>query len=61
MDINKVNNFERCCGCAACFNICPQNAISFEKNIKGFMYPKIIKSKCVSCGLCKKVCMYFDK
>ena len=47
---------ERCSGCTACKNICPQNAISMEYNSEGFKYPKIDESKCVDCGLCKKVC-----
>ena len=25
-----------CCGCTACFNICPVNAIKFEEDNEGF-------------------------
>lgn len=45
-----------CCGCNACGDICPQNAISFNTDNEGFWYPSIDQSKCVNCGLCDKVC-----
>lgn len=56
--INKVldEGKENCCGCYACFNICPVNAITMIKDEKGFFYPKIDKEKCINCGLCLKVC-----
>jgi len=46
----------KCCGCSACFNICPKNAISMEYDSEGFLYPKIDNDKCIKCGLCLKVC-----
>lgn len=49
---------EECCGCGACMNICPRNAISMQEDEYGFIYPHIDVDKCVSCGLCKKVCSY---
>ena len=45
-----------CSGCSACFNICPQRAISMEENAEGFLYPQIDKDKCNNCGLCTKIC-----
>ena len=45
-----------CTGCMACNNICPKKAINIETGKDGFSYPKIDKSKCINCGLCKKVC-----
>ena len=45
-----------CCGCGACVNVCPNNAISFEEDRKGFLYPHIDKDKCVDCGYCKYAC-----
>lgn len=47
-----------CCGCGACVNICPKNAISLFEDESGFLYPKIDKEKCINCGLCKKNCAY---
>lgn len=47
---------EKCCGCSACFNTCPKNAIKMVKDKDDFEYPKIDKNKCINCGLCRKVC-----
>lgn len=50
-----------CCGCRACENICPKKAITMIENKEGFLYPQIDKSKCINCGLCKKVCPLINK
>lgn len=47
---------EDCCGCTACYAICPKNAISMEADEEGFLYPVIDEEKCVRCGSCLKVC-----
>lgn len=47
---------EDCCGCTACYNICPKEAIKMEPDREGFLYPKIDQSLCIDCQLCKKVC-----
>lgn len=61
--IDNIN--KNCCGCAACYNICPNDAIKMEENDEGFKYPIVNKNKCVNCGLCKRVCPvinnYLDK
>lgn len=51
----------KCCGCHACYNACPQNAIIMKKNELGFKYPVIDKEKCINCGLCQKVCPILNK
>lgn len=51
----------KCCGCHACYNACPQNAITMEESELGFKYPVIDKEKCINCGLCKKVCPILNK
>lgn len=51
-----INRKEDCCGCNACGDICPKDAISYHTDNEGFWYPQIDKSKCVNCGLCNKVC-----
>ncbi len=53
-----VEKLENCCGCGACKNACPKNAISMKSNNEGFLYPDINKSLCVECGLCKNVCAF---
>lgn len=47
---------EECCGCSACYAICPKHAIVMERDEEGFEYPQIDQSKCVFCSLCLKVC-----
>lgn len=47
-----------CCGCGACANICPKNAISMKTDEYGFVYPEIDNTRCVDCGVCKNVCAY---
>lgn len=51
---------DKCSGCFACFNVCPKKAISMVEDENGFIYPKIDESKCINCGLCKKVCPSLD-
>ena len=57
-NINKVleKGKENCCGCYACYNICPVDAIKMKVDKKGFYYPVIDDKKCIDCGLCLKVC-----
>lgn len=47
---------EKCCGCAACVNICNFNAISMKADIEGFLYPEINQKICCHCGACERVC-----
>lgn len=59
--MSKIILFEDkkdCSGCQGCRNICPENAITMEKDEYGFLYPRINPDVCVECGLCKKVCAF---
>lgn len=47
---------KNCCGCMACRNICPSNAILVKKDEKGFLYTNVDLGKCINCHLCEKVC-----
>ena len=47
-----------CCGCGACMNICPRNAIMMVEDECGFLYPRIDESLCVKCQRCTKVCAF---
>ena len=47
---------EECCGCSACYAICPQHAITMDSDEEGFEYPRINPEKCIRCYLCLKVC-----
>ena len=53
--IDKLKKSE-CCGCNACGDVCPKNAISFVEDNEGFLNPVIDYNKCIECGLCDKVC-----
>lgn len=50
-----------CCGCRACEQICPKQAISMQKNSEGFFYPVLNEAVCVNCGLCEKVCPMMNR
>lgn len=59
LNVKHINICDsECCGCGACLNICPKNAISMRKDDAGFIYPFVDKDKCINCGLCEKVCNY---
>lgn len=45
-----------CCGCGACANICPVQAITMQEDKEGFEYPVINEEKCIRCHKCTSVC-----
>lgn len=49
-----------CCGCSACFAICPKTAITMSPDALGFRYPDVDPDKCIECKLCEKVCAFND-
>lgn len=49
---------EQCCGCSACYAICPVDAVSLKKDAEGFFYPIVDNQKCTHCGLCNQVCPF---
>lgn len=57
----QIEDKSLCCGCTACKNICPQNAIEMQEDEEGFLYPVVNKEKCINCGLCRKVCPILNK
>lgn len=46
----------KCCGCGACEQICPVNAIEMREDSEGFLYPDVINEICVGCNKCDTVC-----
>lgn len=56
--MNLYKDAEHCSGCGACFQACPQKAISLKPNEFGFIFPSIDNVKCVECGACQNVCPY---
>ena len=55
-EIKLFENKSDCCGCGACYNACPRNAIFFIEDEYGFRFPKIDKEICISCGQCIMTC-----
>lgn len=51
-------NKNECCGCTACATICPKQAITFNYDMEGFLYPRIDFTKCVGCLKCEAVCAF---
>lgn len=59
--MDKIVDRNLCCGCHACYNICPKNAIEMQADEKGFLHPVINQDKCINCGKCKKACPVLNK
>lgn len=47
---------EECCGCTACYAVCPKDAITMVQDEEGFEYPVVNEKKCVFCYQCLRVC-----
>lgn len=47
---------DQCCGCMACADACPNNAVAVKTDPEGFWYPEIKQELCVDCGRCQAVC-----
>lgn len=58
MAVTLYKNKQDCCGCGACKNACPRNAISLIPDEEGYTYPRIDEQRCIECGACEKVCGY---
>lgn len=54
----KIVDKSKCCGCTACYSICPEKSISMERDSEGFDYPLVDKNKCIECGACERVCPF---
>lgn len=56
--MNLCKDKSLCCGCGACSNVCPTNAIGLEIDGDGFRYPVIDPAKCIRCGACLRTCNF---
>ena len=50
-----------CCGCGACINVCPTDALVYSNDQYGFFRPRIDESKCILCGKCSSVCPEYNE
>lgn len=48
---------DECYGCFACKEVCPTNAITMQKDQKGFYYPVVNHDTCIDCKACVKACI----
>ena len=51
----KICDNNKCTGCMACVNVCPQKCIIMQYNDVFELHP-IVSNQCISCGKCKVVC-----
>ena len=51
-----IHDQQLCCGCSACYSLCPKAAIAMCEDEEGFQYPQVDRQKCVDCGLCVQKC-----
>lgn len=58
-NISDISEF--CYGCGVCVKACPKSCISLIENNSGFYSPSVNVSDCIKCGICKKVCSYYNK
>lgn len=56
-----LENKNDCCGCTACLNSCPFDAIEMVPDATGFKYPEIDDEKCTECTLCIERCPALKK
>lgn len=52
----QITDKHLCCGCTACFSICPESCITMCSDAEGFLYPVVETDACIKCRLCEKVC-----
>lgn len=57
----EILDKSKCCGCTACYNVCPQHCIEMRRDEEGFLYPFVEYEKCINCGLCEKVCPFEEQ
>jgi len=51
-----INDKYNCCGCGACYQVCPQSCISMKYDDEGFFYPHTNTDLCTNCSLCELTC-----
>lgn len=57
----EIIDKSKCCGCTACYSVCPRHCISMTMDEEGYLYPKVNVEDCIECGLCEKTCPIITK
>ena len=57
----EIIDKSKCCGCTACYSVCPKHCISMTMDEEGYLYPKVNVEDCIECGLCEKTCPIITK
>lgn len=62
MNINAIVPLgsSKCCGCTACYSICPKHCITMTLDTEGFLYPCVNNELCIDCEKCIKVCPFHN-
>lgn len=54
--MDQITAKSDCCGCTACAQVCPCQAITMNPDEEGFLHPLINSEKCIDCGKCLRSC-----
>lgn len=57
----EITEKAKCCGCTACVQVCPVEAIKMIQDVEGFYYPNTDVDKCIKCNKCNGVCPIINK
>ena len=57
----QISDKNKCCGCTACVNSCPQKCIEMQYDEEGFLYPFVNLEKCIECHACEKICPFYKQ
>lgn len=52
----QIADKSSCCGCTACYSVCPAKCIQMKRDEEGFEYPVVSNSDCINCHRCENVC-----
>lgn len=54
----EIKDKTKCCGCTACYSVCPKKCIKMNEDNEGFLYPEVDLEHCINCHACERVCPF---
>ncbi len=51
-----IDEKNKCCGCSACYSVCPEKCIEMKDDEQGFFYPNVKTDLCIKCERCTGAC-----